>query len=151
MLAFSDIDVLKSDFSCGSFSETYTGIQISAYARINGVEHSGLMFPLNNELFSELVFVFENGRCIARIDRKGFHSGLGFFLSSGEGLISPNEVRSSSFNLLPYCSIVPGAKLFCGSKCLGKNLGLAVTRNLRRVRQLPNNTVPEGRSVTDRW
>lgn len=53
MLAFSDIDVLKSDFSCGSFSETYTGIQISAYARINGVEHSGLMFPLNNELFRE--------------------------------------------------------------------------------------------------
>lgn len=79
-----------------------------------------------------MVFVFENGKCIARTDRKGFHLGLGYFLSFREGLIIPNEVRSSSSQLLPYSSTVPGAKLFCGSKCLGKNLGLAVTRNLRK-------------------
>lgn len=51
--AFSDIDVLKTDFSCGSFAETHTGPEISVYGRINGVKHSRPLFPLNNELFRE--------------------------------------------------------------------------------------------------
>lgn len=35
------------------FRNTHTRPKISSSARIDGVEHCGLMFPLNNELFRE--------------------------------------------------------------------------------------------------
>lgn len=35
------------------FRHTYTWPEMSSYVRINGVAHSGLAFPLNNELFRE--------------------------------------------------------------------------------------------------
>jgi hypothetical protein len=75
-----------------SFRNTYTWPLISSSARINGIEHSGLVFPLNNELFRERFLCLKMANALPRQSgRKELHSGLGFFLSFREGFTSLNE------------------------------------------------------------
>lgn len=47
------------------FGSTCTRPEIGSYARINGVAHSGLMLPLNNELFRERFLFLKMANALA--------------------------------------------------------------------------------------
>lgn len=81
LLASSDIDVLKSDFSCGSFSETCTRPAIGSRAEINGVAHSGLVLPLNNELFRERFLFLKMGNALEGQAGRNYTPGWVSYLS----------------------------------------------------------------------
>lgn len=66
------------------FRNTCTWPEISSYARINGVAHSGLMLPFNNELFKERFLFLKMANALAGRTGRNYTQGwVSYLLGRG--------------------------------------------------------------------